>query len=76
MTYPYNNLMIFLELLMKKEKIKEVLEEILRRHSQRTADKKEALEFATTNGVRFPTVIQSINKSLSTNVGQTGSAVK
>lgn len=35
-TYQYNNLMIFLELLMKKEKVKEVLQEILRRHSQDT----------------------------------------
>lgn len=57
---------------MKKEKVKAVLEEILKRHSQGTADKKEALEFATTNGVRFPTVIQSINKSLAINVEQQG----
>lgn len=35
-TYPHNNLIIFLELLMKKEKVKEVLEEILRRNSKDT----------------------------------------
>jgi hypothetical protein len=49
---------------MKKEKVKEVLQEILRRHSQGTSDKKEAHAFATTKGLQLSGVVQSINKSL------------
>jgi hypothetical protein len=40
------------------------------------ADKEKALEFASTNGVQFPTVVQQINKSLSISVGESIGDVK
>jgi hypothetical protein len=48
---------------MKKEKVKEVLQEILRRHSQGTSDKKEAHAFATTKGLQLPSVVHAKNEN-------------
>jgi hypothetical protein len=47
---------------MKKEKVKEVLQEILRRNSQGTSDKKEAHAFATTKGLQLPSVVHAKNE--------------